>query len=281
MTTVQKTLRFEVKKESGSGKSDLSLICASPQRCASPGKSDLSLIWERTGSPSPFSSPSPKRSPSCDRGNDILSLLVASRRCETPRKKLRAPAALSPAKPQRAAPPPPPELFFKSVSVLTDRPFDVPKHFLRRVTYTFLGGEHQAAAWASFKAQLSSAACAVVSTPTMLFLLSDGRAQAKAITGTAQRRLEALSESLPSLPQSAAVGLVDEVCGRERVHLFSTSEFHYSTVIPSTFEQTKFGSAKGQKYRTLISGYLFPFEVELLQADAALYGSFALQRSAL
>ena len=106
MSIIQKTLKFEVKKEENvTSKSDLSLIwerTESRSEFSTPSskkglldnspnaesvcKSDLSLIWERTNTLSPFSSPSPKKCFHHDKGNDILSLLVATRKCETPRK---------------------------------------------------------------------------------------------------------------------------------------------------------------------------------------------------
>lgn len=301
MSIIQKTLKFEVKKEENvTSKSDLSLIwerTESRSEFSTPSskkglldnspnaesvcKSDLSLIWERTNTLSPFSSPSPKKCFHHDKGNDILSLLVATRKCETPRKKLYAPTLLSPTKTPKKEPIKVFELFYKSISVYTDEKYELPDYFKDKATYSFLGGDKQSDAWSNFKKKLGTEKCSVISTPTMLFLFYDGIVKAKAITGTAQKKLESLSDNLPLIQKECVIEIVDEICNKERLHLFSTSEFHYSTVIPATVEQTKFNSSKGQKFRTSISGYIFPFELDMIKEAETKYTSFSIQKSVI
>ncbi|KAH0789159.1 enolase family protein [Histomonas meleagridis] len=170
------------------------------------GKSDLSLLWERSLAPSPISSPIPKISGTSRAvSNDIFALLAATKREDTPRKKLFCPQTLIVPPTPKKMPAPVLELLYKSVSIMTNRRFDVPEKISQKITYSFFGGEYQEAAWNNFKTILNYAECSVVSTPTMIFLFCDGVVKGKAITGTALKRLESASDNLPLIPMEAAI----------------------------------------------------------------------------
>ena len=214
-------------------------------------KSDLRLLWEQATTPT--SSPEPQNR-SAQRRENLLTLLSTSTPT-APAKKLYCPPRVEEPKPEKPKEPRL-ELAYSMVSVSSTGDVVIPESILDSRIFTFKSGESQLA-WASFKASCRRARFALVAIVNVFFLFESGRVRAKALTGTASQRLLALSSNLPNVDADAAIKFVDDWVEKEKLCLYSSEIFDYSTVTPLSVKHCEMQSAAGVVRRITLAGCLF------------------------
>ena len=225
-------------------------------------KSDLRLLWEQATTPT--SSPEPKNR-SAPRRDNLLTLLSTATP-STPTKKLYCPPRVQEPKEEK-----PKEerldFAYSMVSVTSTSNVTIPEPILDSRFFVFRSGENRLA-WESFKTSVKRARFALVSIVNIFFLFENGNARAKAVTGTANQRLASLSSRLPYVEADAVLSFVDERVEKERLTLYSTEMFDFSTVTPISKKSCEMQSASGMLQRVTLSGCIFsPLLAEIEAAN--------------
>ncbi|OHS98798.1 hypothetical protein TRFO_01849 [Tritrichomonas foetus] len=242
------------------------------------GKCDIQLLWERANSPA--SSPKPKKQSKSVEAINILALL-SNNNNNKPAKKLFVPPTMQIKSEIKAKPETSLEFLVGSLIVTTNKEFHLPDSLDGKVTYVYKGAENQIESWNDFKKNVRTAKCSVASAARFAFIFEGGKVRAKAFTGTAQKQLEELSSDLTSIQLDSALQMIDEIQATQKLSLYSTDMFYYSVVHPITLKSTEFESTTGKKYRTVLSGYLFPFEVKEVHSMDTNYETFNLTSNIL
>ena len=221
-------------------------------------KSYLNLLWERGSSAE--SSPEFKRKP--DKKRETILTLLSSTVAPTPPKKLYCPPRIEEVR-QEKPKEQPLEFAYSMISVSSTGDIDIPEEILDSKVFTFKGGEKQMA-WNSFKQSVMRARFALVALINVLFFFENGKVKGKALTGTANIRLSELSNNLPNVDPDKVIGFVEQWIDKEKLALYSTEMFDYSTVTPVGVKKCEMQSASGILRRITLSGCLFaPLLVEI------------------
>lgn len=223
-------------------------------------KCDLYLVFERAYS-SPASSPDISPSPPSQKDlkrNQSLFELIAKGNKAPPTKKLHSCPQLeiikSEKKKQQEV-----SFLMNSFAVTTDKYIELPEEFGKFITFEFIGSENQQEAWEDFKSKVKDTRYSIISCANIVFSFDNGKIKAKAITGTAQRKLEAKCTKLPDITFDEILALIEPMIEKERLVLYSSEMFYYSAVKPIRIRRTEFESVKGKKYRITLVGNIFPY----------------------
>ena len=260
-------------------------------------KSDLSFIWESLNSKSISRSPNPKFTNSKKEAINILSML-STQKPQTPSKKFFCPPSM---KSSFSTPQQSPisdrnkcDFLYSQLSITTEKIFQPPEKFNGIVTYVYkengVSSENQSNAWQSFKSNAKNMKCGVVVCAKYVFLFSNynnHNVKVKAFTGTAQKKLESdFSVSIQDdgtyvISFEDALNIIDQSQEAEKLSLYSTDQFNYSIVTPFGFNHSEFESSTGSKYRIIITGFLFDFQVEELSSCQEQFSVFKLSKNVL
>lgn len=205
------------------------------------------------------------------------------------------------------------EFLYSRISITTDETFLLPDEIKEFVTYTYApsinnrgDSEFQMEAWENFKNSNSrTSRCSVVSSAIFAFLFVNEdfqtKVHVKSFTGTAQQQIlqiihqddneeqDSDDEDSNSLAENGfllidynkAIDLIESLCSKEKINIFSTDPFHYSIVMPLTFKYSEFESSQGKMFRVSLSGYIFPFQVKQLSNEKTQFNLFKTSKSVM
>lgn len=223
-------------------------------------KCDLSLVFERAKS-SPAASLDISSSPpshKIPKQKETLFELIAKGKPQQPIKRLYSCPQLEIVRVEKKKSPEN-SFLFNNYAITTSKPIDLPEEVLKTVIFEYKGKENQQEAWDNFKMIVKTARCSIIVCANIIISFENNKITAKAITGTAQRKLDAACSTLPSMTYDEVVSLIDSMVVREKIELYSTSMFYYSSVKPLRIKRTEFESIKGKKYRITLVGLIFPY----------------------
>lgn len=230
-------------------------------------KNDLRLVFERSfssscSSPDVFTQPAisqetpPRKAPSTPK--PTLFELIAKDVRQAPAKKLYSCPQLEIKKTEKKK-----EVqqgyLYNSAAFTTLQYIDLPLEIQQYITFEFNGGDDQPDAWKDFKTKVKDSKYSIVVCANIVFAFEEGKVKAKAITGTAQRKLESVMTSYPQIEIKAALDFIEKLAMNDTLKIVSSTMFHYSEIKPIKIKRTEFESVTGKKYRFILTGNIFPF----------------------
>lgn len=221
-------------------------------------KSSLASIWDISSS-SPLSSP--YASPTKEKKNintdtvDIVSLLTG-KHLKTPKKTLYCPPVIE--KKEKLKPKPQDfEFMFSNITYSSKCVFNLPDSIKKYTTYVFKGGENQEIAWESFKKVCVNAKYGFIVCGNIKLYIDSGNVISKALTISANDKLESISSNLPNVELNKALDLISNLERSEKIFLYCSSPFSFSVVTPLIIKHSEMGSNSGIVYRVSLTGYMF------------------------
>lgn len=151
----------------------------------------------------------------------------------------------------------PADFIYRRVTAVSDSPISIPDDYSEQFIYVYNGMDNQTEAWYSFKSKLERSKYGLIGFMNSAFFFENGEVKAKGITGSAQRRLQDLSDSLPSVSAGRVFGFIEQNLGKEKLELYLMEAFKFSVVTPLEVQSTTLTSPKGTRFRTVISGVIF------------------------
>lgn len=222
------------------------------------GDSGLASIW-KSSSNDLFTAPS---SPEVSTSS-ILSVMCMNVP-RTPKKSLYVPPRIESPKPKKSKPKAV-DYIYSSVSFTSSENPIFDDVYLKEKTFVYKGMENQEFAWSDFKRIVPQAEQSVVATSNLVFYFKKGNAYGKALTSSAQSKLDKACGDSSDISIEIAVKILDDMAKSEKFLIYSTSSFNYSTVTPIIKKYIKMGSQSGPLHRHIFSGYLFPTLIDALQ----------------
>lgn len=220
-------------------------------------KTDLVSIWGSSSveSSDPPSSPNVKNHSPLKSSPSLIDLLSISM-TKSPKKTLYVPPRVdSPA--LKKVKPKVQEFMYSSI-VLTSPEFHDFESFAKTSkTYVFKGMENQEYAWEDFKKVVHEAKQSIVATPNLAFHFKNNVVVGKALTSSAQNKLDKITEN-SHIEIEKAINLLDDLSKTEKLCIYSTHMFNYSVVTPVMLKHLEMDSNKGKLHRYTLNGCVFP-----------------------
>lgn len=233
-------------------------------------KTDLASIWgsqssEISSPPSSprvgFSSPSIKNGSPFSKNYPTLFSVLNQSIQKSPKKTLYVPPRVDSPSPKKIKPKVADYMYSKIQLTSSENPvFD--EIYTNSKTYVFRGTENQEYAWDDFKHVVREAKQSVVATLNLVFNFRRNTVRAKALTSSAQVKLDKISDGDMHIDIDKAIELLDDLSKSEKLCIYSTSMFNYSIVMPMKIDHTEMGSSMGTLHRNTISGFIFPYMFE-------------------
>ncbi|EAY04710.1 hypothetical protein TVAG_059080 [Trichomonas vaginalis G3] len=213
---------------------------------------DLASIWGSQGleSNTPPSSPVAKNSPT------MFSLLSLNTP-KSPKKSLYVPPRIDSPSPKKSRPKPV-DYMYSSISLTSSQKVSFDSIYKSTTTYVYKGNENQNLAWEDFRRIVQDAEESIVATPNLVFQFKKKVVSAKALTSSAQTKLDKITDELSNIDIEKALSLIQDLSKVEKLSIYSTSPFNFSVVTPIHLKYTEVGSQLGPLHRYVFNGFIFP-----------------------
>lgn len=231
---------------------------------STPKKTDLDSIWN-TMITTPLSSPSITPKSKKDSSVDFLSSLTLQL-SKTPKKTLYCPPVIETPKAKKIKTTEF-EHLFTNVTFSSSEKLDLEEILDNYITFVYKGGDNQEAAWNDFKKKVANAEHSFVMTSNLRMYFTHNEVKAKGLTITAQDQIESITCSDGSIDFEKAIDLIDNLSKSEKLSIFSSGQFHYSTITPVLTRRSEVGTSSGKSHRLTLIGYVFPDIISIVTSQ--------------
>lgn len=215
--------------------------------------SEIFQLWKK---PTPFSSPPPNNF--SDSSDFFLSSINQEQESstESPKKKLYCPPLVLSNNKIQTKRTKKRNFLFRRITLVSSTKISIPDELNNLVTYFYKGDENQQYAINDFFKKLKYNSIAVIAIANIVISFFNGNIQGKGITGTAQKKLFEISSDLENIDQKKFHTLINDLSKAERIEIYSSFEFFYSTNIPIRIDNQDYQGKNGILHRYILTGYI-------------------------